>query len=121
MLFGDSEKVPRGVLPRVPGKLGVPQGVLPRVLSLLKNEGKHSREHSLGHSQFPGHSREHSLRHFLGVPKKHSESTRRSTFGESLESTPVNGGRDLKASSQALEVYRNRSDNGIIECFKGRH
>ena len=34
---------------------------------------KHSREHSLGHSQFPGNSRVHSPGHFLGVPKKHSE------------------------------------------------
>ena len=34
--FGDSQKVPRGVLPRVPGKLGVLQGVLSRVLSHVK-------------------------------------------------------------------------------------
>ena len=58
-----------------------------------------TRESTLGstpwHSQFPVHSREHSARHFLGVPKKHSESTRRSTFGEYPESTSVNGRRDL--------------------------
>ena len=36
-----------------------------------------------GHSQFPRHSPEHFSGHFLEVPKKHSKSTRRSSFGDS--------------------------------------
>ena len=59
--------------------------------SLGKNEERHSREHS----RFSRHSR----RHFLGVPQKHSESTRRSTSGHSPESTPVNGRRDGNSQS----------------------
>ena len=45
----------------------------------------------LGHSQFSRHSLGHSPGHFLGIPQKHSESTRQSTFGESPKGTPVNG------------------------------
>ena len=67
-----------------------------------KNEERHSREHSLEHSQFSRHSERHSPGHFLGIPKKHSESTRRSTFGHSPESTPVNGPRARKSKKPSL-------------------
>ena len=65
---------------------------------------KRSWEHSLGHSQFSGRSREHSPGQSLWVPKKHSESTRRSTFGDSPESTPANGRQDRK--ERELRVLR---------------
>ena len=93
--FGDSQKCP-GERP----KLGVPQGVLPRVPFFILSQGKALWERSLGHSQFSGHSRGHSPGHCLGVPKKHSESTRRSTFADSPESTPVNGRRDRNTRNQ---------------------
>ena len=110
VLFGESPKVPRRVLSEC--FLGIPRkcpGECPRecqenwecprecsreCLSSFFPKERHSREHSLGHSQFSWHSRGHSPGHFLGIPKKHSESTRRGTFGDSPKSTPVNGRRD---------------------------
>ena len=88
VLLGDSQQVPLGALPRVPGKLGVPQGVLPRVLFLVKECGKTlsgalpgalpiSRALS---GALPGALsgnppkalRKHSPKHFRGFPINHS-------------------------------------------------
>ena len=98
VLFGESPKVLWRVLSEC--FLGIPKkcpGECPReclenwecprecsgeCLSSFFPKEKHSWEHSL-HCQFSRHSRGHSPGHFLGIPKKHSESTRRSTFCDS--------------------------------------
>ena len=116
VLFGEAPKVLRRVLSEC--FLGIPRlcpGECPRectrecpenwecsqeCLSSFFPKEKHSWEHSLGHAQFSGHSRGHSAGHFLGIPKKHSESTRQSTFGASPKSTPVNGRQDRKACAE---------------------
>ena len=96
VLFGDSQKVPRRVPPRVPWKLRSAPGSAPRSAFLILYQGKSTPGSTpWGTPNFPGHSRGHSPGHFLGIPKKHSESTLRSTFGDSPKSTPVNGRRDL--------------------------
>ena len=111
VLFGESPKVLRRVLsecflgiPRkcpgeCPENCECPRECSRECLSSFFPKKKHSWEHSLGHSQFSGHSGANSPGHFLGIPKIHSESTRRSTFGNSPKSTPVNGRRDCKPNS----------------------
>ena len=108
VLFGESPKVLRRVLSEcfvgIPGKCPgecpenweCPRECSQECLSSFFPKERHSWEHSLEHSQFSGHSRGHSPGHFPGIPTKHSESTRRSTFGDSPKSTPVNGRQDLK-------------------------
>ena len=66
---------------------------------------RRSWDNSLGSSQFSRHSRVHSPGHFLGIPKRHPESTRRSTFGDSPRSTPVNGRRD-RNGNLPVKKYR---------------
>ena len=74
VLYGEYPKVLRRVLSECffRGSQKVPQGVLPRVLFLVKEWGKVLS----GGLPSPGLSREHSPGHFLGVPKRHFESTR---------------------------------------------
>ena len=105
VLFGSSQKVPRRVPRECPENWECHRECSRECFFLGKNEGMHSREHSLKHSQFSRHSRGHSPGHFLGTPKKHSESTRRSTFGDSPESTPVNGRLDRNPSFAFFPLF----------------
>ena len=114
VLFGESPKMLQRVLSecflgfpkKCPGECPenweCPRECSRECLSSFFLKEKHSREHSLGHSQFSGHSRGHSPGHFLGNPRKHSESTCRSTFGDSPKSTPVNGRRDRKNNGDQI-------------------
>ena len=99
VLFGNSQKVPRRLpsCPRgCPENWECPRECSQEFLSSFFPKEKHSWEHSLGCSQFSRHSQGHSPGHFLVIPTKHSESTRRSTFVDSPKSTPVNGQQNLK-------------------------
>ena len=83
--------IPRKSAPESARKIGsAPRECSRECLSSFFPKKKALSEHSPGHSQFSGHS----PGHFLGIPKKHSESTRRSTFGDSPNCTPVNGRQD---------------------------
>ena len=103
VLFGESPKVLRRVFWGFPEsaaesarKIGSAPGSAPRsAFRWERNVGSTS----WGTPYLPG-TLGHSRGHFLGIPKKHSESTRRSTFGDSPKSTPVNGRWDCKLRSR---------------------
>ena len=123
MLFRDSQKVPWGVLARVPGKLGVPQGVLLTMLFLVKEivgrplSGALPGALPISRGTFwesPKSTPKALAGALRGFPKTHSESTRRSTFGDSPQSTPVNGGRDLKGSGKKKKNAAATAENPAI-------